>query len=81
MAMTYGDVKIDRENGSGSIGESTPRIPGSGASSNRHCAAWEDTHNAFLIIAEVLEKLNYAAEAELVRKYSEQSKMPLNRGK
>lgn len=86
MGMTYGDITIDKINGTGTINSSTPRIPGSN-SGNRHCAAWEETSSALNKIADALEKIDskigagIESEISAIRKLAQLSIMTLNRGK
>lgn len=79
MGNSYKPTSIDLSSGSGTVGGGSPRRPGSGGNSNRHCAAWEQVSAALNIIADCME-LQGCPQAEEVRALASGAKMERNRG-
>lgn len=79
MGDTYGATSINIEQGKGTAGSASPRIPGVSTSTNRHCTAWEQTNQAVNLICDALESLGYG-DTQPIRKAILEAKMERTRG-
>lgn len=76
----YSGVQTNVETGTGSNPTNSPNTGGGGAS-NRHCAAWEETHEAIIKLAECIALLaGECPEHSNIIELANQAKMPRNRG-
>jgi hypothetical protein len=83
LGNLYKKATHNIEDGSGDDGGNTPDL-GSGGSSNRHCAAWEQVNEAFNLVCDMLvcccEKLGCDDLTDQVRSLAEEAIMNRNRG-
>lgn len=86
MPMTYGDITTNLNSGTGTIGNSSPRVPGDNIS-NRHCCAYEQICPAIVALADAIDIIAAKVGADVssyttnARELASESIMQMNRGR